>query len=67
MGLQRTFLFPILQSAIAHQAAAKMSRRVYRVERLIGEHGDAKLTNLLVTLANCPKARSISIHDCCAR
>jgi hypothetical protein len=29
------------------------------------QHGDAKLTNLLVTLAACPKARSASIPDRC--
>jgi hypothetical protein len=29
------------------------------------EHGDAKLTDLLMTLANCPKARSASVHDRC--
>jgi len=28
-------------------------------------HGDAKLTDLLQMLANCPKARSASIHDRC--
>ena len=38
----------------------------YDVKRLIAVHGaDAKLTNLLVTLANCEKARSLSIHDRC--
>ena len=37
----------------------------YNVERLTAEHGDAKLTELLVTLANCPKARSASIYDRC--
>jgi hypothetical protein len=37
----------------------------YNVERLMAEHGDAKLTELLVTLANCPKARSTSVHDRC--
>ena len=37
----------------------------YAVARLLEEHGDAKLTELLVTLANCPKARSTSIHDRC--
>ncbi|MBV8441817.1 MAG: hypothetical protein JO312_14865 [Hyphomicrobiales bacterium] len=31
----------------------------------MAEHGDAKLTDLLVTLANCPKARSVTIHDRC--
>ena len=36
----------------------------YKVERLMTEHGDAKLTELLVTLADCPK-RSVSVHDRC--
>jgi hypothetical protein len=36
-------------------------RGQYNVERLMAEHGDAKLTELLVTLANCPKARSASV------
>ena len=31
----------------------------------MAEHGDAKLTDLLQALANCPKARSVSIHDRC--
>ena len=35
----------------------------YNVDRLMTEHGDAKLTDLLVTLADCPKARSDSITD----
>ena len=30
----------------------------YAVARLIDEHGDAKLTDLLLTLADCPRARS---------
>jgi hypothetical protein len=29
------------------------------------QHGDAKLTDLLQTLADCPKARSVSVHDRC--
>ena len=33
--------------------------------KLLDEHGDAKLTDLLVTLADCPKTRSASIHDKC--
>ena len=37
----------------------------YSVARLVEEHGDAKLTDLLQTLADCPKARSASIHDRC--
>ena len=35
----------------------------YRVERLMAEHCDAKLRDLLQTLADCPKVRSLSIHD----
>jgi hypothetical protein len=37
----------------------------YSVPRLVEEYGDAKLTNLLETLASCPKTRSPSIHDQC--
>jgi hypothetical protein len=37
----------------------------YSVAKLMTEHGDAKLTDLLLTLAACPKARSASIHDRC--
>jgi hypothetical protein len=38
----------------------------YNVQRLIAAHGaDAKLTELLVTFANCEKARSASIPDQC--
>jgi hypothetical protein len=37
----------------------------HRVESLLAEHGDAKLTDLLVTLADCPKARSVSVRDRC--
>ena len=38
----------------------------YDVKRLIAVPGaDAKLPGLLATLANCEKARSVSIHDRC--
>jgi hypothetical protein len=40
-------------------------RRRCAVARLIQEHGDAKLTELLVTLANCPKAKSAGMYDLC--
>ena len=40
-------------------------RGSYSVARLIELHGDAKLTDLLQTLANCPKAHSASIHNRC--
>jgi hypothetical protein len=45
--------------------AACGRRGHYTVERLMAEHGDAKLTQLLATLANCEKARSVSIYDRC--
>jgi hypothetical protein len=38
-------------------------RGTYNMTRLMEQHGDAKLTDLLQTLANCPKARWASIHD----
>jgi hypothetical protein len=37
----------------------------YNVDGLLEEHGDAKLTDLLRTLADCPKTRSAIIHDRC--
>jgi hypothetical protein len=38
----------------------------YSIKRLIAAHGaDAKLPDLLATIANCPKARLVSIHDRC--
>jgi hypothetical protein len=37
----------------------------YDVAKLIEQHGDAKLTDLLPALVECPKARSASIHDRC--
>ena len=40
-------------------------RGTYNVARLMERHGDAKLPDLLQTLANCAKARSVSIHDRC--
>jgi hypothetical protein len=40
-------------------------RGVYNVTSLMDRHGDAKLTDLLQTLANCPKARSANIHERC--
>jgi hypothetical protein len=29
------------------------------------EYGDAQLTDLLPTLASCPKARAVNIYDRC--
>jgi len=35
------------------------------VARFMEEHGDAELTDLFQTLANCAEARSTSIDDRC--
>jgi hypothetical protein len=35
----------------------------YSVARFMREYGDAKLTELLETLASCPKARAASVYD----
>jgi hypothetical protein len=37
----------------------------YNVARLMEKYGDAKLPELRHVLANCPKAKSHSIHDQC--
>jgi hypothetical protein len=40
-------------------------RGTYNVACLMEQQGDARLTDLPQTLANCPKARSAKIHDRC--
>jgi hypothetical protein len=35
----------------------------YSVAKLMEQHGDAKLTELLYILADCPKARAFSIYE----
>ena len=37
----------------------------YSVANLIVQHGDAKLTDLLQTLTDCPKAHSASVQERC--
>jgi hypothetical protein len=37
----------------------------YAVERLKAKHGDARLTDLLLELAQCERARSFSVYDRC--
>ena len=37
----------------------------YSVARLMEKYGDMKLPDLRHVLANCPKARSFSVHDQC--
>ena len=48
---------------IVCEACARRGR--YNVEKLMAEHGDAKLIDPLATLASCEKARSVSAHDRC--
>ena len=51
--------------AVGPEIEIDARQRRYAVARLIEEHGDAKLTELLVTLAYCPKARSASMYERC--
>jgi hypothetical protein len=48
---------------IVCQPCARRGR--YAVVRLMEKHGDSGLTDLLQTLADCPKARSANIYDRC--
>ena len=45
------------------QMLSSLRRSRLSASRAIEEHGDAKLTELLVTLANCPRSHSLSIYD----
>jgi hypothetical protein len=49
--------------AIVCESCGRRGRR--GVARQIAVHGDVKLTDLLVTLADCPKARSFSVRARC--
>jgi hypothetical protein len=40
-------------------------RERYSLAKLMEQHGDAKLTDLLPTLVACPKTRSANIHNRC--
>jgi hypothetical protein len=40
-------------------------RGTYSVARLMEQHGDARLTDLLQALADCPNASVASIRDRC--
>lgn len=37
----------------------------YSIAKLIERHGDAKLIDLRLTIANCPKAQSFNFYDRC--
>ena len=57
-----------LQVPFLHVACETCRRRgSYAVARLITQHGDAKLTDLLAALANCSKMTksAASIYDRC--
>jgi hypothetical protein len=50
-------------SDVARGRSPRYARRARR--EVVAEHRDAKLTDLLATLADCPKARSFSVSDRC--
>jgi hypothetical protein len=55
-----------LPGAYLHLVCGPCVRRWrYAVAQLIAAHGDAKLPDLLVKLANCPSAREFGVHDRC--
>ena len=55
--------FRVPTLSIECEACGRRGR--YSVARLIEQYGDAKLPELRHILANCPKARSQSVHDRC--
>jgi hypothetical protein len=57
MGRQRAQLTIVCEPCVI--------RGRYAVTGLLEEHGDAKLTDLLRRLTDCPKTRSAGIHDRC--
>ena len=56
-------LSDVLSPALSIVCEPCNRRGRYSVARLVEEHDDAKLTELLVTLANCPRSHSLSIYD----
>ena len=49
----------------AWSASHALGAARYAVTRVIVEHDDAKLGDLLTVLINCPKANAASIYDRC--
>jgi hypothetical protein len=49
--------------AIVCQRCGRYGR--YNVAKVVEEHGHEKLTDLFGHLADCSKARSVSVHDQC--
>jgi hypothetical protein len=56
-----TFARGRCQSYAKRAAAANNSS----VAKLVEEHGDRKLTDLLLRLANCPKTQTTNLHGRC--
>jgi hypothetical protein len=63
MARSRCQMSSLRRSRLSASRANRQGATVWR--RLVEEYGDAKLTDLLQTLASCPKTRSASIHDQC--
>jgi hypothetical protein len=55
--------FRVPTLSIECEACGRFGR--YNVARLIEQYGEIKLPDLRHVLANCPKAKSFSIHDRC--
>ena len=56
-------LSDVLRPTLSIVCEPRGRHETYSVARFMERHGDAKMTDLLQTLANCPKARSANIHD----
>jgi hypothetical protein len=66
MSRDGAFILSDLRSPTLSIVCEPCGRRgTYNVARLMEQHGDAKLTDLLPMLTNCPKAHSASIRDRC--
>jgi hypothetical protein len=58
--------FPMFAGRRSRSFASRAARRGrYNVAKLIEQHGDAKLTDPLLVLADCRKSRSASAYDRC--
>jgi hypothetical protein len=55
------FLVPTL--SIECEPCGRAER--YNVAKLMEQHGDARLPDLLYVLADCPKAKAASVYDPC--
>jgi hypothetical protein len=58
-------LSDVLRPTLSVACRACTRHRRYAVATLLEQHGDAKLTELLVTLADCPKAGYPRMYERC--